>query len=191
MRALRFRCLPAVASALLLTGLSSCATSHWYEHRFAPAPLETEVTTQAVAGAEVRALVTVIGIERGKQGARSRVIVRVRLENLGSVPAKLAVDSLGLVSADLKAFPPGIVQAPEAPEIAPGADSTVDCAFEFPDGKGPYDFDLSGVNLRFSLVFGAQRVTTGMTFQRIDWSYMDPWYPQMHIGVGFESYHFH
>jgi hypothetical protein len=191
MRALRIRCLPAVASALLLTGLSSCATSNWFEHRFGPAPLETEVTTQSVAGAEVRALVTVIGIERGKSGAKSRVIVRIRLENMGSVPTKLAADSLSMVSADLKAFLPGIVQAPEVPEIAPGADSTVDCAFEFPDGSGPDDFDLSGVNLRLSLVFGEQRVTTGMTFQRIDWNYPDPRYPQMHVGVGMGWSSFH
>jgi hypothetical protein len=191
MRAHRIRRLPAVASALLLAVLSACAGSPWYEHRFAPAPLETQVATQAVPGANVRALVTVIGIERAKDGVKDRAVVRMRLENLGSVPAKLAADSLGLVSADLKPFPPGIVQAPETPEIAPGADWTVDCAFEFPDGTRPRDFDLGGLNLRFSLMFGDQRVTTGMTFQRVDWDYVNPYYPQMTVGVGFQATRVH
>lgn len=191
MRTLRIRHLPTLASALLLAGLCSCASSPWYEHRFAPAPLETQVATQAVPGALVRALVTVIGIERAKEGVKDHVVVRMRLENLGSVPARLAADSLGLVSADLKPFPPGMARAPEMAEIAPGTDWTVDCAFEFPDGTRPRDFDLSGLNLRFSLMFGDQRVTTGMTFQRVDWDYVNPYYPQMTVGVGFQTCHIH
>ena len=191
MRALWVRRLPATASALLLACLSSCASSHWYEHRFVPAPMEAEVTTQVVAGAQVRALVTVVGIERGKKGAGDRVIVRMRLENMGSVPAKLAADSLSMVSADLKAFAPGTVEPAETKAVGPGTDSTVDCAFSFPEGKGPYDFDLSGLNLRFSVAFGDQKVTTGMTFQRGDWQYLDSGYPQMHVGVGVGWCQFH
>jgi hypothetical protein len=79
----------ALALLSLLPPLAACSSSRFYDVRFRPAPLEAEVATQAVAGAQVRARVTVRGIERGKEGSPDRAHVRMRLENLGTVPAAL------------------------------------------------------------------------------------------------------
>jgi hypothetical protein len=187
MRALQNRHLAVAVGTAFLALFTSCESSRWYEHRFQPAPLESEVATQAIPGAQVRALVTVIGIERGKDGLKDRALVRMRLENIGSVPAKLAPDSLSLLTADLRPFGAASVEPPEPKDLAPGSNATVDCVFPLPEGpgvKGPYDLDLSGLNLRFTVVFGEKKVTTGMTFQRTDWGYWDPGYSRVHVGVG-------
>ena len=181
----------AVPSALLLLGLGSCTSSRFYEHRFVPAPLEAQVGSQAVEGSQVRSLLTVIGIERAGEGHGPRAVVRMRLENLGTVPAKLDQESLSLVSADLAEFGP-VQVVPGDPEPAPegeigaGQTASFDLLFPLPEGKGPAQMDLTGLNLRFTLRFGDQPVTTGATFQRVEWWYADP-YPHVSIGVGFTS----
>ena len=192
MRVLEFRRLRQAACFAALVLLGSCESSPWYEHRFVPAPLEGEVSGPAGSGGEARALVTVLGIAKPEGALKDRAVVRMRIENIGSSPAKLAADSLSLVSADLKPFGPPSVNVPEMKEIPPGGNDTVDVAFPMPEGKGPYDLDLSGLNLRFTVAFGDQKVTTGMTFQRVDWhSYYDSGYPRMNVGVGVGWYHVH
>jgi hypothetical protein len=177
------------ACAALPVLLASCESSRLYEHRFQPAPQEAEVSTQAVEGAQVRALVTVLGIERGKDGAKDQALVRMRLENLGKAPASLDAESLSLVTADLKSFGAATVSPAGTSEIKAGENATFDLAFPLPEGKGPYDLNLSGLNLRFTVAFGEQKVTMGMTFQRTDWRYYDSGYPRVHVGIGYGWYH--
>jgi hypothetical protein len=184
MSILHSRHLRVAASSLLLACFASCHASPWYEHQFQPAPLESEVRTEAVPGSQVRALVSVLGISRGRDGAVDRALIRMRLENIGTAAAELETDSLSLVTADLKAFGPPTVEPGPSKEIAPGQNATFDCGFPLPEGKGPYEFDLSGLNLRFTVAFLDKKVTTGMTFQRTDWRYYDPGYPRMHVGFG-------
>lgn len=172
----------ALLSAGLL-GLAAC-TSPYYDHRFQPAPLEAEVSTQAVPEAQLRALITVLAIERGKDKVPDRAIVRFRLENLGSVPAKLDVPTLSLVSADLMAFDPPAELSGECGDIEPGKDAVCDFAFPLPRGLHPDQLDLSGLNLRFTVLFKEHRVTHGATFRRVDWLYYDPYYPRVSVGVG-------
>ncbi len=191
MSVLPIRHVAAVAGSLLLAFCASCQSSRWYEHGFQPAPLEAEVRTEAVQGSQVRALVTVLGIEKGVDGARDRAVVRMRLENIGSAAARLETDSLSFVSADLQPFGPAVVQPPDSKEIPPGGNATFDCGFPLPEGKGPYDLDLSGVNLRFTVAFSDKKVTTGMTFQRTDWRYYDPGYSRIHVGIGMGFYDCH
>jgi hypothetical protein len=183
----------AVPAALLLLGLGSCTSPRFYDYRFQPAPLEVEVGSQSVAGSQVRTLVTVLGIQRAGEGQPASAIVRMRLENLGSAPAKLEIESSSLVSADLVVFGPArIVSAdpagmPEA-EIPAGGDASVDLMFPLPEGRRASDVDLSGLNLRFTLRFGEYTATAGATFRRVEWGYWDPgYYPHVSIGVGFSS----
>jgi len=171
-----------LAAMLLLAG---CATSRFYDNRYVPAPLETEITTQGVAGSQVRALVTVIGIERPREGVEARAVLRMRLENLGTVTAKLDTATLSLVSADLKAFGPAAaapVEGTTKEEIAAGGVGVFDVLFPLPAGIPVGALDLSTLNLRFTVVFDGQRVTNGATFQRVDWAYGDP---RVNVGVGF------
>jgi hypothetical protein len=191
MRVLEFRRLRQIACTAALALLASCESSPWYEHRFVPAPLEGEVSAPAGTAGQARALVTVLGIAKPEGNQKDRAVVRMRIENIGSTSAKLEADSLSLVSADLKPFGPPSLNVPEMKEIPPGGNDTVDVAFPLPNGQGPYDLDLSGLNLRFTVAFGDQKVTTGMTFQRADWRYYDSGYPRMNVGVGVGWYHVH
>ncbi|MFN0007277.1 MAG: hypothetical protein ACKVXR_05165 [Planctomycetota bacterium] len=182
----------ALPAIVLLLGLGSCTSSRFYDHRFQPAPLEVEVGTQAVAGSQVRTLVTVIGIQRAGEGQPASAIVRMRLENLGSAPARLETESMSLVSADLVVFGPArIVSAdpaglPEG-EIAAGGDGAIDLMFPLPEGRKASEVDLSGLNLRFTLRFGEHGATAGATFRRVEWGYWDPGSPRLSIGVGITS----
>ena len=188
MRRFRFRHLQRAAAACALAALASCTASRWYEHRFQPAPLEVQVSSESVPGTQVRSLVTVMGIERGKDGKPDAAIVRMRLENLGSVPALLDAPSSSLLSADLKAFAAPALATSASTEIPPGGTGEFDLEFPLPEGTRPYQLDLSGLNLRFTLAFLDKRVTTGMTFSRVDWRYYDPG-PRVHVGVGMGWYH--
>ena len=182
---------PATRSVLLLLVLlGSCASPRFYDQRFQPAPLETEVGTQAVPGSQVRSLLTVIGIERAGEGHGARAVVRIRLENLGTAPTKLETETLSLLSADLVPFGPAELASSEPPAtpeslVAPGQSATYDVDFPLPAGQKVSSLDLSGLNLRFTLLFGEHKATAGATFRRVEWVYWDPYYPSVSVGVGY------
>jgi hypothetical protein len=168
----------------LLTTLSACSSSRWYDYRFSPAPLEAQVTTVADPEAQVRALVTVRGISRGKDGERDAVEIRMRLENLGRRSVSLVEPSLALVTADLDTFERPEITGEGQATIAPGASRTVDLAFPLPKGKEPRDLNLRGLNLSWALSFEGRDVTTSATFERdLPVRVYDP-EPRVHIGVG-------
>ncbi len=181
MRAPRFSA--PFMTALGLALLGSCTSSGWYEHRFDPAPIEVSVSNEGTPGSQVRALVTVIGIARAKEGHPDAAVIRVRLENLGTVPAKFDAPSSSLLTSDLKAFGPAQAPPTVDQEIAPGGTGEYDLTFPTPEGKRPADLDLSGLNFRFAVLFDGKKVVTGMTFQRTDWRYYDS-YPRVQVGVG-------
>ena len=184
MRALRPSVIRAALGGLaLIASLESCSTSPWYDHRFEPAPIEAAISNEGTPGSQVRALVTVIGIERGKDGKPDHTVIRVRLENIGTARATFDPALASLLTADLKPFGPVAAMPPGPGEIAPGAAGQHDLAFPLPDGRKPRDLDLSGLNFRFTVSFEDKKVTTGMTFVRTDWRYYDP-YPHVQVGVG-------
>ena len=175
------KALPRLVLLASLMSLSSCSTSRWYDASFAPAPLETEIRAQADAGSQVRALVTILGIAR-KTG---EVEVRLRLENLGTSPAVLIVQSLELVSADLEMFGPARIEPHEDRVVASGESLSVDASFPPPANKKIGDVNLRGLNLRWTLEFNGNKVTTGATFQRTEWHYWPDDYPRWSLGVGY------
>ena len=79
-----------ILALLVAVGATSCTTSRWYDTRYQPAPLETRVTANAVAGSQVRALVSVLGVARAseEEGHGDQVEMRLLLENLGTVEAQ-------------------------------------------------------------------------------------------------------
>jgi hypothetical protein len=178
------------ASVLLAPLVGACSSSGWYDHRFDPAPIEAAVSHEGTAGSQVRSLVTVLGIEKGDDKRPDHAVVRVRLENIGSVPATYAAEMASLLSADLKAFGPPETAGNGPFEIAPGAVGQYDIAFATPEGRKPRELDLSGLNFRFTVRFDGKPVTTGMTFRRTDWNYYDPGYSS-HVSVGVGWYHMH
>lgn len=167
----------------LLAVLMCSACSTYYNHTFLPAPLEVQQQVDGDPDSQARALVTIVGIRKpdSKAGTGARFELRMRLQNLGAKPVQLDLDTMSLVSADLVNF--GQADARPAPEpIAAGDEAVYDIAFALPDGHSPNDYNLAGVNLGWTVDFGEQRVTTGVTFERYVSSNSEP---RVSVGVGY------
>ena len=168
-----------IALALLLA--PACST--YYDHRFTPAPVDVDLSRdQADVDARARGLVTVVGIRKPDDGRGAVVEVRLRVENLGAQPVELVPDSLVLVSADLREMGQATVVPDPAP-IAQGEQGTYQVEFELPSGKTLRDYDLQGLNLKFEVDYGDQRVMHGITFDRYGGLY--PREPRVSFGFGY------
>ena len=153
-------------NALLLAALALTAgCSTYYEHRFAPAPVEVELAVDGEPQSQARALVTVHGIRRPADGRGAVVEARLRLENLGADPVELVAETLVLLSADLQEMGSARIE-PRPEPIAQGGTGTYAIEFELPAGRTPQDYDLQGMNLKWEVDFGVRRVLTGITFER-------------------------
>ena len=140
---------------------------------------------EQVEGSQARTLVSVLGIRRPKSGDPARVETRLRLENLGSVPATLLPKGIELVTADLQSFSLEAAQLDGDTTVAPGDWLVFDARFDLPENSKPSDFNLDGLVFKWDIDFGAGAVTTSMSFQRV-WSYYyeDP-YLRSSFGVGY------
>jgi hypothetical protein len=166
---------------------SACAMPRWYDYGFSPAPLEAEVATADDPAAELRVLVSILGIARGQDGKADQVEVRMRLENLGTTPVKLLTDSFSLCSADLQLFGTPTVLPADVPILEASRSTVVDLAFPLPPEKHPTDMNLRGLNLRWTVSFGEHHVTTGASFTRSDWRAPYDDYPRVNAGMGIIS----
>lgn len=166
-----------LAAGLIASLLASCSSSPWRAYRYEPSPLETQIASDRVPQASVRALVSVVGIMRKTDEVR----VKLRLENLGARDAKLAESQSSLVSADLVPFGASSV-TPSPAAIPHGQAETYELTFA-PPKDGLSKVDLHGLNLRFTVDFDGTPVTAGATFQLDEWrTYAES--PRVQIGVG-------
>ena len=177
------RILTRLLTGVALLGAAACSTSRYHDARYLPAPLEVEVAAQAVAGSQVRALASVLGIARknSTEGRAEQVEVRVRFENLGTVDARILEDGFSMLSADLAAF-----ASPQLPPdtdllVPVGESRTLDLAFKLPERE----VDWSGLNLRFALSFQDVRVTAAGTFSRLVYAPVDPVRWNFGFGYGY------
>jgi hypothetical protein len=179
----------ALLAAALLGG---CATV--YDVRYAPSPLEVAISDEATPGLSGRALVTVTAVRRPDRGEDrpAQFELVMRLENLGEVPFGVDPDSFQLVTADLAPLGRARLSPPQPPEIGPGETARIELAFPAEDGIERRN--LSGLNLRWAVLFDGRRMVTGAGFQRVLPSrayYSDdpfhPWRWSVGVGVG----HFH
>jgi hypothetical protein len=177
--------------ALSIVGLLAlCASCYgpWYDYTFAPVPQEARVADEAVPGAQARALITLPGIRRPADDAPARIELRLRLENLGSVPVELCPQGFALDTADLQSLPAARVVPPEPLRIEPGEFRVYDVHFDLPPGRKPRDYNLDGLAFKWELDFGHGPVPTSVTFQRV-LAYVDDPYVQTHVGIGFGYVH--
>jgi hypothetical protein len=161
---------------LLLAATAAGCVGPWYDYGYAPVPQEVRLTDERVPGAQARALVALVGIRRPEDGAPARVEVRLRLQNLGSVPLELRRDGLELVSADLTSFGPGELALREGLELKPAETIVHAIDFDLPPGKRPWDYDLDGVAFSWEVDFGAGPVSTSVSFQRLPRYVVDPYW---------------
>ena len=156
---------------------------------FGPKPVDVESAVPGVSDVEpVRTLVSVIGVRRADQEAQRPASVEVRLRVENTSPASVTFDptSLALFSADLKQFPAPIVEPPDPFDVEPQASAIVEAFFPFPDEADPADFDLSGLNVRWTMRIGGQPVTSSASFTRR----REVYYPRhrFHFGIGYRFY---
>ena len=116
---------------------------------------------------------------------------------LSSPPGTVANDPLAALLAPpptvdlgptaLFRVPPPTVEPDGPVEVAPGGSMVVDARFPFPGDGTPEGTDMSGLNLRWTLVIDGQPVTSSASFVRqLPDVYYD--YPRHGIGVGYHRY---
>jgi hypothetical protein len=165
--------------APLLALLAGCRST-WYDVRFVPAPLEVRVTAEGEPQAQARALLSVRGIRRAKDGQPAKVEMKLRVENMGASSVQLDPEHLELFAADLERFGEPRVFPPPEP-IPPGSDAVYEIAFPVPGGREIDDYDLRGLNLKWDLRFGERVATTSVIFERFAPPYE---YPRTQVGLG-------
>jgi hypothetical protein len=177
--------LALVGAAVMLGGCSVYNSRYVY----APRPIDVPAAKPGADDAEpARALVTVVGVRREDAESQlpASVEVRLRLENTS--PFRLAFDpaSLALISADLDRFPDPIVRPAGSIAVAPGGSAVVEAYFPFPDGRGPDDLDLSGLNVRWTVAVDGLDVTSSAGFVVLPTVYFSRYHHR--IGVGYHRY---
>jgi hypothetical protein len=149
-----------VASAGLFGGCR--AQPYEQRHTFTPRPGEIVANRDSA----VRTLATVIGVRREdrRQDIPRSVEVAMRIENTGQQAATFDPNTLELVSANLRSFPRPMTTPADTVDIPPGGQIEVFARFPIPEGDAP--LDITGLNLRWTLAVGEQRVPQSLSFQR-------------------------
>ena len=162
---------------LLVLFAATACTSNRYRYAFDPSPAEVQIAPESGA-ANARALVTVLQGERESSfGGTPFMHLRLRVENSGTSPIRIAPDSFVLVGSELEEFGPAQVEQPVG-DIATGQDMTYDVRFEFPPGLSLSAPTLDGLNFHWRIDYAEGSAEVSTTFQRrIDTSYYyDPYY---------------
>ncbi len=162
-----------------------------YDSRYAfdPGPVDVPAARPGAPDAEpVRTLVTVLGVRRADDRSTTPpgVDVRLRVDNTSPYPVTLDPAKLVLFSAGLERFAEAIVVPAGPIDLAPGGSGIIDASFPYPEAGTPDEMDLSGLNLRWTLVIDGESVTSSATFGRLPRGYYDR-HPYR-IGVGFQRY---
>lgn len=183
---------PLLLAAAAFAPLLGCASVH--DLHYVPAPLEVAITDEATPELSGRALVTVAAVRRAdrSEGRPAQFELVMRLENLGEIPFSIDRESVQLVTADLEALGPAQI-TPAPPEVAP--QGAVRLKLVFPVDDGIEKRDLSGLNLRWAVLFEGRQMFVGAGFHRAPppRAYYDPCYPysssSWRVGVGyFDAY---
>lgn len=180
----------ALAASASLGGCSLYRPGYYFE----PRPVDVEVAVPDAPDAEpAHILVTVFGIRRAddEQQLPESIEVRLRIENTSPYALSFDPSTLTLFSADLAQFANPIARPPGSTEALPGASAVVDAFFAFPPGTGRHDFDLSGLNLRWTIQINDTPITSTADFVRRREYYPDRYYPysHFHFGLGLHYYH--
>lgn len=169
-------------------GAAGCETSP-YDDRYFYEPRPADITAEAPDGGTIRSLATIVGVRRNVASIPhpATVDVRLRIENDTGGVIRFRPGALLLSSADVRDFPPAEIRPPGVVEIPPGARATIAAYFPFPDAAIPGDFDLSGLNLRWSMEVGDRTLTASATYWRRFWVHRGwpPSYGVVNVGVVF------
>jgi hypothetical protein len=170
--------------------LNGCAA---YEgsYQFEPHPAEVTATMPGEADAQpVRILVSILGVKRPAEGDpddRPALEIRLRVENTSTLPVTFDPGTLVLFSGANERFPDPKVASAQRIMVAPGGNAVVDACFPFPGDGTPEATDMSGLNLRWTVVIDGKPVSSSASFLRQQPDDDDA-YPHRGIGVGYHRY---
>jgi hypothetical protein len=188
--------LPILLALVPAAGLLGSCASTYHSARFVPSPLEVPLLAEGDPAGQARALLSVRGIRRAKEGRPTEVEMRMRIENLGTAPLTLATSQWELVDSDLNPFDAPELDPPQPEAIAPGDKRAFTALFAVAKGKRIDNYSLGGFNLRLVVRVGERQISTGVSFERgVDPNdyrypyppyYYDPfWGPShFHVGIG-------
>ena len=180
----------AVLTLLVAAGLAGGCSVYDSRYFFDPAPADVASARPGAEEAPARTLVSVLGVRRPDKESDLPAGVEVRLRVDNTSPYRVLFDSSTLVlfSAGLDRFPDPIRHPADPVDLGPGDSAVVDASFPFPDGRTPSDMDLSGLNVRWTLVIDGQPVTSSTGFSRQPTGYYDR--HRHRVGVGYQGYHY-
>ncbi|MHC5023080.1 MAG: hypothetical protein ACYTGG_04105 [Planctomycetota bacterium] len=168
-----------IAVALALAGCASGPfdTRYFYEPR--PDDVHVRFVDETSTG-RGQVLVSVRGIRRADRetGASPSVEVLWQVSSLDGQPLTMRAESLRLTAANLEQFPPPRLEPAVDVTVSPGASETIRARFPFPEDSYPGSFDLSGLNLRWSVESDGRVLHGSSTFRRarIYYSYPSRYY---------------
>ncbi len=169
--------LPLVLPVLLL--LCGCST---YDslYQFRPRPVVATVRVTQTEQVAARVLVSVVGVRNAKDGRPEEIEARLRVENLAAEEVALAPDHLRLVTAGLDEMRVRTATPVGGVRTQTGAASELTAYFPFPGDGSADDFDLDGLDLRWTLVVDGKDVVGSASFSRayeVLYAYPPyPWY---------------
>jgi hypothetical protein len=186
-----------VGSIALALAVSSSGCATVYDIYYVPSPLEVAITDRDTPQLSGRALITVTQVSRAADGRPPAFELAMRLENLGEVPFTIDPESVQLVTADLAPLGTAHITPSPPPQVEPDHPAVLRLVFPVTDNIDARD--LSGLNLRWAVVYDGRHMFVGAGFHRVpppwySYSY-DPCYPYPYpyswsvgVGVGFDGY---
>lgn len=182
--------MPRTIRLLLLVAViapGGCAASDPWT--FEPHPADV---TAARPGADAEPVHTVVSIlpmrrpdDKGPAGPPG-LSVRIRVENTSPFPVTFDPGSMVLLSGGLVRFHDPIVEPPGPRDLPPGGNALLDARFPFPGDGTAAGTDLSGLDLRWTLVIDGHPVTSSASFTRQPPEYLSM--PSRGVGVGYQRY---
>jgi hypothetical protein len=133
---------------------------------------------------QVRVLASIIGLRNPDDDAdipRS-IEARVQVINDGDTPVRLAPDTLELVDGSLNTFADPRATPMDVLTVEPGTRGELTALFPFPPDQRPSRFDLTGLNLRWTLQVADRPVQQSVSFVRQRPQHDNQ--PRFGVGVG-------
>ncbi len=155
---------------VLLMGCAPYVGGYYYE----PHPGLVQIpATQPTQQPTLSALATIVGIryEDDRVHLPESVELRLRLDNTGDEPVTFDPRSMNLSSGDLLRFLPAIANPPEAVMIPPGQSTWFVANFPFPPGTSYGQFDLSALQLRWTVQTAGKSQDLVIDFRRSAYPY--------------------
>lgn len=161
---------PSIRTLLVSLGCAllcaACATSR-RTMEFLPSPAEVLVQAEGEPSEAARVLISIPYAirERNEGDGRSRMIVRMRVENRGDRSLELELAKTKLVDSNLVAFgTPELRSGPTS--LGAGEEAILTLGFPYPEGLSLAAPQVTGVNIQWTLSNGERAWESSLNLER-------------------------